>query len=76
MNDVLHASVIGFIKLEYFRIFNRFGKEVFTAKNLNDGWDGRINGVEQPGGVYIWMAKGKDLLGNPVESKGTVVLIR
>ncbi|MCC6288469.1 MAG: gliding motility-associated C-terminal domain-containing protein [Chitinophagaceae bacterium] len=75
LNDILHVKVLGYVSLEYFRIFNRFGKEVFRAKNINDGWDGKINGKEQPSGVFIWMAKGKDLLGNIVEAKGTVMLI-
>lgn len=76
LNDMLHVRVLGYVTLEYFRIFNRFGKEVFRTKNINDGWDGKINGKEQPSGVFIWMAKGKDLLGNSIESKGTVMLVR
>ena len=76
LNEVLHVKVLGYINLEYFRIFNRFGKEVFFSKKLTDGWDGRVNGREQPSGVFIWMARGKDLLGNTVESKGTIMLIR
>lgn len=76
LNDILHVKVIGYIKLEYFRVFNRFGQEVFFTNNLTAGWDGKVNGTEQPSGIFVWMALGKDLLGNIVQSKGTVMLIK
>jgi gliding motility-associated-like protein len=76
LNDRLDLKVIGYIDVEYFRIFNRNGEEVFFTKTINNGWDGRYKGSTQPGGVFVWMAKGKDINGNIISSKGTFVLIR
>ncbi len=35
-------------------IFDRWGTKVFETNNLNDAWDGRINGNPLPIGVYVW----------------------
>ena len=38
-NDRFKVSHYNFEKVQEFRIFNRFGEEVFSGAN-NDGWDG------------------------------------
>ncbi|MCB0562557.1 MAG: gliding motility-associated C-terminal domain-containing protein, partial [Phaeodactylibacter sp.] len=60
-NDLfLPASASGVEVEDYeFRVFNRWGTEVFSAKNLPDGWDGTFQGKRQNGGVYIWYVKCK-----------------
>ena len=75
-NDVLRAWPVGMRDLEYFAVFNRFGQQVFLSHNAGEGWDGRIDGQPQPPGTYVWMVRGTDLNGKPVEHKGTVLLIR
>jgi gliding motility-associated-like protein len=75
-NDRLTLKVIGFIDVQYFRIYNRNGEEVFFTKTINNGWDGRYRSIEQPSGVFVWMAKGKDINGKVITAKGTFVLIR
>lgn len=65
--------------LDYaFRVFNRYGQEVFTTRNPTDGWDGTINGVPAELGVYYYMAK--VLFGHPGATeeifKGDVTLLR
>lgn len=76
LNDLLRLTVIGYIDVEYFKIYNRNGEEVFSTNTINNGWDGFIKGVKQQGGVFVWMAKGKDINGNTVTGKGSFVLIR
>lgn len=76
LNDRLPVRVIGYIELENFRIYNRWGVPVFETRALNAEWDGRFKGVLQPGDVYVWIAQGKDITGNSISEKGTVVLIR
>lgn len=76
LNDDISVNAVGYIEIEYFRIFNRFGKEVFRSNNINDRWNGKVNGKDQPSSVFIWMAKGKDINGNPITGKGTIMLIR
>lgn len=75
-NDVLHVKVIGYIQLNYFRIFNRWGNIIFETHNINDGWDGRLNDVLQDAGGFMWTAQGKDINGNTLSSRGSFILIR
>jgi FOG: PKD repeat len=76
-NDYLHP--LNAIKAEQldFKIYNRWGQLVFETKDWKKGWDGTINGKEQPSGVYIWFLHFKDRDSGQVrESKGTTMLIR
>lgn len=59
-----------------FRIYNRYGQQVFVSRDYAQKWDGRINGVEQNSGVYVWMLDYTDVSGRRVSLKGTSVLIR
>ncbi len=76
LNDIFRAVPAGIATTEYFRVFNRYGQVVFETNQWLRGWDGRFQGKDQPGGVYIWIVKGKDRNGRVVEEKGTVTLIR
>ena len=59
-----------------FRVYNRNGQIVFQTKDWTRKWDGRINGIEQNTGVYIWMLDYNDASGKRISLKGTTVLIR
>lgn len=43
-----------FVKINYFKIFDRWGNEVFSTTNPSKGWDGNVNGEPAPMGVYVW----------------------
>lgn len=43
-----------FVKINYFKIFDRWGKEVFTTTDPQGKWDGDVDGKPAPMGVYIW----------------------
>ncbi len=60
-----------------FKVFNRWGQLVFQSKTWRDRWDGKLNGVLQDTGVYVWMLSyvNRDTK-QPVFQKGTVTLIR
>jgi gliding motility-associated-like protein len=60
-----------------FKVYNRWGQLVFQSRNWQDKWDGRINGVLQNTGVFVWMLSytQRDTK-QPVFRKGTVTLIR
>lgn len=75
-NDLFKAIPVGIARFEYFRIYSRWGQEVFFTTDSNEGWDGYFNGKLSPVGAYVWMAKGIDYLGNTITRKGTVTLIR
>lgn len=62
--------------LKEFSIFSRWGQKVFTTSTRNEGWKGKINGIEQNAGVYVWILKYVDNNGKATEKKGTLILIR
>lgn len=76
LNDRLSVKVIGYMELKYFKIFNRWGQLVFETSRINDGWDGKLTGVLQNAGVYVWVAEGKDIEGRVKTGKGSFVLVR
>ncbi len=75
-NDKFTPFPVGIKSYNYFRVFNRWGQLIFSTTRLNDGWDGKISGREQPTGVYVWMIEGLSKDNKVVTKKGTVTLIR
>jgi len=76
LNDVVRPIAVGIERIEYFRIYNRWGQLVFSTSVNGHGWDGRIGGKTQSTNTFVWMVKAVDYLGRPVFQKGTVTLIR
>lgn len=76
-NDYLYPlNAFKAINLE-FRVFNKYGQQLFETKDWTRKWDGTFNGVEQPTGVYVWMLQYTNLdTGKKIFQKGTTVLIR
>lgn len=76
LNHELKIVMRGIATLKYFRIFNRWGEKVFETTDINSGWDGRLNGENQPMGVYIYEAEAVTIDGRPFKKQGNVTLIR
>lgn len=75
-NDLLKPIAVGISKIEYFRVYNRWGQLVFSTTTNNNGWDGKVSGKEQPTSTFVWEVKATDYLGTPYIQKGIVTLIR
>ena len=76
-NDKFIYLVQGGLKqVRYFKIYNRWGMEVFSSTTLGEGWNGSFRGKAQEPGTYIWQLNAVDWQNNPIVLKGTVVLIR
>lgn len=75
-NDLLRVIGYGIQSLTYFRVYDRWGRLMFAASEVDAGWDGSVGGQPAPTGTYVWMAAGWDYQGKPVERKGTSILIR
>ncbi|MBV9986777.1 MAG: gliding motility-associated C-terminal domain-containing protein [Chitinophagaceae bacterium] len=77
-NDRLYPTLVQFQKLNYFKIFNRWGNLVFQTNDTTpgNGWDGRYNGKDQPAGTYAWILEAVDADGNLVQRSGNVLLLR
>ncbi len=59
-----------------FRIYDRWGSEVFQTENPYERWDGSIKGTTAPNGVYAFIARGKMTSGEELWQKGPITLIR
>ncbi|MFK7972077.1 MAG: PKD domain-containing protein [Bacteroidia bacterium] len=58
-------------------VYNRWGREVFKANNVDFAWNGRdASDAEVPEGVYVYVARFLDTNGKMTEKKGTITLIR
>jgi gliding motility-associated-like protein len=75
-NETFYPFPVGIKAINYFKVFNRWGQMVFSSTILYKGWDGRLQGVEQPTGTYVWMAQGIDNSNKTITRQGTVTLIR
>ncbi|MGZ3858874.1 MAG: PKD domain-containing protein [Flavisolibacter sp.] len=75
-NDVFRPIAVGISKIEYFRVYNRWGELVFSTTTNESGWDGKIGGKDQASGTFVWVVKGVDYTGKVVFAKGTATLIR
>jgi len=75
-NDLFIPIPVGIKSIKYFRVMNRWGQLIDSTSELNKGWDGRLNGVEQPSGAYVWMVEGITKDNKVIAKKGTVTLVR
>ena len=64
------------VTLNYFRIFDRWGQEVFSTTDLTKQWDGTVGGEPAPFAVYVWEADGFCESGQRINKSGNVTLIR
>jgi len=76
LNDIIKPILAGMQRLDYFRIYNRYGQLVYETRQQNVGWDGRIKGNPQAGNAFVYQCQALDFEGKTVSQKGTFVLIR
>ncbi len=58
-------------------IYNRWGQLIFETTTLDGrGWDGRLNDVDQPEGVYIYLIDGVFKDGRHEHHQGNLTLLR
>jgi gliding motility-associated-like protein len=76
LNDVFFPTPVGIRSTDYFRVFDRYGAQMFQTREWMKGWDGKLKGKPAASGTYVWMIKGIDVNGSVVEMKGTVILLR
>jgi len=64
------------IKLNYLKIYDRWGALVFETEDPTKKWDGTVNSKNADAGVYIWEADGFCTDGKKFTKTGNVTLIR
>ncbi len=75
-NDVLYIRSLGAIDLNYFRIYDRWGKMIFETHDLSEGWDGKYNGKPMMPGVYLYEWEAQCSGGDVFRKEGNVTLLR
>jgi gliding motility-associated-like protein len=76
LNDYIKPIMLGIKELKYFRIYNRGGQLVYDHSPNQPGWDGKIGGLLQSTGVFVWMFRGIGWDKKTHTQKGTLALIR
>jgi gliding motility-associated-like protein len=76
LNDKFRPLPVGIVKMEFFRVFDRWGKLMFSTTEYMKGWDGTVNGLPANIGTYAWVVQGENIKGETVLRKGTVTLVR
>lgn len=76
LNETFRPIPIGMRSIDVFRVFNRWGQLLFIEKGTNVGWDGKLKGVLQDAGSYVWYAEGTTFQGRKITRKGSVILIK
>lgn len=76
VNDNLYLYTAGLKSILYFKIFDKFGKQLFETRSTANGWNGIAFGKQQPMDAYLWIAEGIDLKGEKFQQSGSVMLIR
>ena len=75
INNKLHVLGIGITSID-FKIFNRYGQLVFMTTNIEDGWDGTLDGKPLNQGVFVYSLKYTLIDGESGEKKGNITLIK
>jgi len=75
-NDRIRPILIGYTKLNYFSVYNRFGELIFNSKNINDSWDGTYKDQKCEMGTYFYSISVTDRNNKVDNYKGDFILIR
>ena len=75
-NDLLRPIAVGIKNIDYFNIYNRWGQLLFSTRINGHGWDGKIKGLLQGTGTFVWTVKATDYTGAAYFQKGVSTLIR
>jgi hypothetical protein len=75
-NGVFRPIPVGISRLNYFRVYNRNGELVYSTSQMGEGWDGRVSGVVQSPGTFVWVAEAETYTGKIIDKKGFMILVR
>jgi gliding motility-associated-like protein len=75
LNDVYYIRGL-FIETFELSIYDRWGKMVFQTNNINQGWDGTINGEIAKSDVYVYKAEATGKKGQRISITGNITLMR
>lgn len=74
-NDVFRFEVYNIVSFDL-KIFNRWGEIVFSTTDMNEGWDGNVNGHAQNIDTYVYTVEAETIHGYRFEKKGEFLLLK
>lgn len=74
-NSSLRPLLLGFERLKYFRVFDRWGKLLYETKRDYPGWDGKVNNQPLETQTVVWMLEAVDIDGKTHTRRGTTLLL-
>ncbi len=60
----------------FFAVYDRWGKEIFSTTDTQEGWNGKYEGEYVKMGTYVYVIKARFADGNLFEKRGIVNVIR
>ena len=75
LNDLLRVIPVG-LTLQYFKVYDRWGKLIYQTSDHKKGWDGMLQGLPVPAGTYVWQVQAGMRTGQIIHRHGTFQLIR
>ena len=84
VDDIFRLQGQGIISVEYFRVYDQWGKKIYSAENVDDPnlatWNGGLNNdnLNKPmnTGVYVYEFQIKCVTGQTVAGRGNITLLR
>lgn len=76
LNDNIRPVLAGIQRLEFFRIFNRYGQIIFESNEPESSWDGTFKSNPQGSGTFVYQVQAIDYEGKAIKQSGTFILIR
>lgn len=81
LNDIFYPITRGIKLIRVFAVYDRFGQLVFERKNFEPnnpdlGWDGKRGGMDQTSNVYVYYLEAECFLGEILQRRGSVTLLR
>jgi gliding motility-associated-like protein len=59
-----------------FRVFDRWGQNLFETHDPREGWNGKLKGEELPQGVYVYHVTFNGADGKEFKRRGTITLVK
>lgn len=74
-NETFNITANDFSSIDI-KIFSRWGELLYQSDNIDEGWDGKFKNGFVPQGVYFYVVNVVDLIGESLNYKGTITLLR
>jgi len=75
-NDMLYVKGWGIKELLEFQVYNRWGNLVFSTNDIATGWDGTLQGADQPIDTYVFNVVVKLYDDRVITKQGSINLLR